>query len=42
MSVEGSEARDLLCPGAKAGLILPALSFITIRTEVQRVSFVTA
>jgi hypothetical protein len=37
MSVEGDEACDLLCPEAKAGLFLPALSFITVRTEAQRV-----
>jgi hypothetical protein len=42
MSLEGNEACDLLGPGAKAGLFLPALSFITARTEAQRVSFVTA
>jgi hypothetical protein len=29
MSLEGNEACDLLGPGAKAGLFLPALSFIT-------------
>jgi hypothetical protein len=37
MSVEGNEVCDLLCQEAKAGLFLPALSFITVRVEDQRV-----
>jgi hypothetical protein len=35
--MSGNEACDLLCPEAKAGLFLPALSFITVRTGAQRV-----
>jgi len=33
--MSGNEACDLLCPEAKAGLFLPALSFITVRTEAS-------